>query len=217
METFTSYISILGVLCLGIMSPGPSFVLVARTSAGVSRLDGLATAIGMGIGGTVFAVLALLGLQAVLLSVPILYMILKLLGGTYLVYLAIVIWRGAKQPIGLRSNSCENTVNLYGSLKIGLFAQLSNPKTAVFYGSIFAALLPSNISISTILILAPIVFFLEAGWYSVVALVLSSAALKKAYLKLKTFLDRLASGIIGVLGFKLIFDTKEVVFENAFK
>lgn len=210
METITSFIGILGVLFLGIMSPGPSFVLVARTSVGVSRLDGLSTAIGMGVGGMVFAVLTLLGLQAVLLSVPFVYMILKVFGGIYLVYLAIVIWRGATQSIELKDNSFRKNTSLYRSFNRGLITQLSNPKTAIYYGSIFAALLPPDISISIVLILVPIIFFLEAGWYSIVALVLSSTKPRNVYLNLKSTLDRLASGIIGTLGIKLIFDAKSV-------
>ena len=206
MDIITSFISILGILCLGIMSPGPSFVLVARASVALSRENGLATALGMGVGGTLFAILALLGLQTVLLSVPTLYMALKILGGAYLVYLALQIWRGAKHSLELEGDSTARAIGFYESFKVGLIAQLSNPKTAIFYGSVFAALLPPNISTTALLLLVPIIFTLEAGWYSVVALLLSSAAPRKAYLKLKTAIDRIAGAIIGALGLKLIVD-----------
>lgn len=206
MEIIATLISILGVMSLGIMSPGPSFVLVAQTAVANSRADGLATAIGMGVGGLFFAALALLGLQAVLLSVPTLYMALKILGGAYLFYLAVVIWRGSKQTIDINDGSCEKPSKVYQSFKIGLITQLSNPKTAIFYGSVFAALLPTNLSISMALILALMLFVLEAGWYSIVALVLSSNSPRKIYLNLKTVLDRLASFIIGGLGLKLIIE-----------
>jgi threonine/homoserine/homoserine lactone efflux protein len=206
MEIIATLISILGVMSLGIMSPGPSFVLVAQTAVANSRADGLATAIGMGVGGLFFAALALLGLQAVLLSVPALYMALKILGGAYLFYLAVVIWRGSKQTIDINDGSCEKPSKVYQSFKIGLITQLSNPKTAIFYGSVFAALLPTNLSISMALILALMLFVLEAGWYSIVALVLSTNSPRKIYLNLKTVLDRLASFIIGGLGLKLIIE-----------
>jgi threonine/homoserine/homoserine lactone efflux protein len=206
MEIIATLISILGVMSLGIMSPGPSFVLVAQTAVANSRADGLATAIGMGVGGLFFAALALLGLQAVLLSVPTLYMALKILGGAYLFYLAVVIWRGSKQTIDINDGSCEKPSKVYQSFKIGLITQLSNPKTAIFYGSVFAALLPTNLSISMALILALMLFVLEAGWYSIVALVLSTNSPRKIYLNLKTVLDRLASFIIGGLGLKLIIE-----------
>ena len=209
MDIIISYLGILGVLSLGIMSPGPSFVLVARTSVAVSRRNGLTTAIGMGLGSAVFASLTLLGLQAVLLSVPLLYMLLKVLGGIYLIYLAIVIWRNSRQSVELKSAS-KNSADLYSSFKLGLITQLSNPKTAIFYGSIFAALLPPNLPDITLLILVSTIFFLEAGWYSLVAFVLSSKTPRQIYLNLKQVLDRLASGVIGVLGLKLIYDARSV-------
>jgi threonine/homoserine/homoserine lactone efflux protein len=204
MEIIAALLGILGVMSLGIMSPGPSFVLVARTAVGSSRADGLATAIGMGVGALFFATLALLGLQAVLLSVPTLYMALKILGGVYLFYLAVVIWRGSKQTIDIVNGSGEKPSKVYQSFKIGLITQLSNPKTAIFYGSVFAALLPENLSISLVLILVLMLFILEAGWYSIVALVLSSSTPRRVYLNSKTVLDRLASFIIGGLGLRLI-------------
>jgi threonine/homoserine/homoserine lactone efflux protein len=206
MEIILPLISILGVMSLGIMSPGPSFILVARTAVANSRADGLATAIGMGGAAIFFATLALLGLQAVLLSVPTLYMALKILGGAYLLYLAVVIWRGSKQTIDIQEGSYKKPSKIYQSFKIGLITQLSNPKTAIFYGSVFAALLPEKVSVSMILILALMLFILEAGWYSIVALVLSSNAPRKVYLNSKAILDRVASLIIGGLGLKLIID-----------
>src|SRR5262245_32689218 len=96
--------AILGTLALGAMSPGPSFVLVARTAVARSRQDGLAAALGMGVGGAFFCGLALLGLIALLSSVEWLYLLLKFAGGFYLIYLAIMIWRGAKQPLAVKAD-----------------------------------------------------------------------------------------------------------------
>lgn len=94
MELFAAILSIAVALTFGAMSPGPSFILVARTSLAVSRRDGLAAAVGMGIGGVFFSAIALLGLLAILTTVPLLHLALKILGGTYLVYLGYRIWRG---------------------------------------------------------------------------------------------------------------------------
>src|SRR5688500_19104485 len=93
-------LGIAGAMIVGAMSPGPSFVMVARTAV-ASRGDGLAAALGMGAGGIVFAVAALVGLQAAFLAVPALYLGGELLGGAYLVYLGIRIWRGAREPLAV--------------------------------------------------------------------------------------------------------------------
>src|SRR3979409_1563921 len=59
MTAFAAVAAILAALLMGAMSPGPSFVLVARNAIGLSRTDGLATALGMGVGGVFFSGIAL--------------------------------------------------------------------------------------------------------------------------------------------------------------
>lgn len=204
MELIISLGSVLGALLIGAISPGPSFVLVARTAMVVSRIDGLSTAIGMGVGGVIFSVLVLFGLQVVLASVPWLYLALKLAGGLYLIYIAAKIWRGAKEPIVISSTEEGLPQAATKSFLLGLFTQMSNPKTAVVYGSIFAALLPNNLPLSAILTLPFLVFLIEAGWYSVVALMLSSASSRATYLRSKMHIDRIAGGVMGLLGLKLL-------------
>src|SRR5262249_60864835 len=99
MAPHVALFTILGTLAIGAMSPGPSFVVVVRASAALSRRDGLAAALGMGCGGLVFAGLALAGLQTLLMQVSWLYLVLKVAGGIYLVYLGIRILRGAQVPL----------------------------------------------------------------------------------------------------------------------
>jgi threonine/homoserine/homoserine lactone efflux protein len=77
MNTAITVLSIGSAIAIGTMSPGPSFVMVARTAVASTRANGLAAALGMGTGGIVFAAAALLGLQAMLASVPWLYLALK--------------------------------------------------------------------------------------------------------------------------------------------
>lgn len=210
MELVLSLAGVLGALLIGAISPGPSFVLVARTSMAMSRMDGLFTALGMGMGGVVFSAVVLLGLQAVLASVPWLYLALKLVGGLYLIYIAVRIWRGAREPIVLPGAEEGTRGCLKTSFLLGLFTQLSNPKTAVVYGSIFAALLPHSLPLSATLVLPFLVFLVEAGWYSIVALALSSESSRGAYLRSKLHVDRIAGGVMGLLGLKLVASARPV-------
>ena len=204
MEGLLALSGILVACLLGTISPGPSFLLVARISISESRGNGLAAAAGMGIGGTLLALLALLGLKAIFASFPLLYSGLKVIGGVYLVYIGVQIWRGAKTPICVASEAGAEKNSFLRAFAISLFTQLSNPKAIVFYGSIFAALLPSVISPVLTILLPLCVLAIEAGWYSVVALVLSSAGPRALYLRAKFWIDRTAGGLIGLLGVKLI-------------
>ena len=205
-DTTLSLLGIAGAMAVGAMSPGPSFVMVARTAVSSSRGDGLAAALGMGAGGIVFAIAALAGLQAAFLAVPALYLAVKLLGGAYLVYLGIRIWRGASQPLAVAQE--ERSPGRQGDARraflLGMGTQISNPKTAVVYASIFAAFLPREVPLALALAVPAVIFCIETGWYAIVALALSSAAPRSAYLRYKVWIDRAAGGVMVLLGLKLL-------------
>lgn len=207
MELFAAILSSAVALTLGAMSPGPSFILVARTSLAVSRRDGLAAAVGIGVGGVFFSAIALFGLLAILTAIPWLYLALKILGGAYLIYLGYRILRGAKQPLVLESASLQtHSTQAWRSFVLGLVTQVSNPKTAIIYASVFASLLPHDIPPLALVVLPIMVFAIETIWYSVVALALSSPSPRARYLASKSWIDRTAGTIMSLLGVKLIFE-----------
>ena len=159
----------------------------------------------MGVGGITFAILALAGLQALLMQVEWLYLVLKIAGAGYLIYLGILIWRGAKTPL-----SMDNTEGIRGgwrkSFLVGLGTQISNPKTAIWYASVFAAFLPAQPPLWMVLTLPPVIFAIEFGWYTIVALAFSAAKPRALYLGAKLWVDRAAGGIVCLLGGKLILE-----------
>jgi threonine/homoserine/homoserine lactone efflux protein len=210
MSPSTAIAAILTALLIGAMSPGPSFVIVARNAIGLSRRDGLATAVGMGIGGVFFSGIALLGLYTLLAAVTWLYVSLKIAGGLYLIYLASKIWRGATTPLAFGPGDTHVNGNPRKSFWVGLSTQLSNPKTAIYYGSIFAALLPQHPPLWCYFALPPAIFSIEAGWYTVVALCFSSKRPREWYLRAKTWVDRIAASAITALGVRLIFAAHRV-------
>jgi threonine/homoserine/homoserine lactone efflux protein len=208
MSASSAVFAILFALLLGAMIPGPSFVLVARNSISLSRGDGLSTALGMGIGGIFFGGIALAGLYTVLVSVEWLYVALKVAGGLYLIYMASKIWRGASTPLTMDDAAGAQGRSAKRSFLTGLTTQLSNPKTAIWYGSIFAALLPQHPPVWCYVVLPPLLFSVEFGWYTLVALCFSSRRPREVYLRAKTWIDRIAAGAIAALGLRLIFAAK---------
>ncbi|MHB8633546.1 MAG: LysE family translocator [Thermoplasmatota archaeon] len=188
--------AILAAVLVGAMSPGPSFLFVTRTALR-SRAAGIAAAAGMGVGAMAYSVLALVGLRGLLEAVPALYLALRVAGGLYLIFVAVRLWRGAGEP--------EVTATPRGSPFLwALGRQLSNPKTALVYGGIFAALLPSPAP-AWAPALPLLIFPVEAGWYTVVALAFSGARPRRTYLRLKRVVDRVAGGVLGTLGAVLAF------------
>lgn len=206
MNELTAFFAILAALLLGAMSPGPSFVLVTKLSISNSRVDGLAAAVAMGIGGAIFSVLALVGLTAIFQQIDWLYTGVRILGGCYLIWLAFNIWKGATVPIDFDGPKLTSTTTAR-SFTTALITQVSNPKTAVVYASIFASLLPAAPSWIFLITLPIAIFVIEAGWYAVVALAFSQRQSRAAYLTGKHWFDRFAGLIMGGLGVRLIWSS----------
>ncbi len=204
-ETMLSVLSITGAITLGAMSPGQSFILVARTAVASSRRDGIAVALGMGTGCFVFALIALLGLQSLLLALPWLYTTLKMLGGAYLIYLAFRMLRAASQPLRVEATGGQQ-LGFRRAFTTGLLTQLGNPNTAIVFGSVFAALLSHTIEPVLYIVLPLIALAVDLLWYAFVAFVLSSPRPRRVYLRFKAWFDRLGGSVLALLGLKLMFN-----------
>lgn len=208
MDVTAALLSIALALAVGAASPGPSFLMVARTSLAVSRRDGLAAAVGMGVGAVMFAVVALMGLLVLLAAVPWLHVALKVLGGVYLLYLGVRIWRGARMPLAIAGDSGGGPARARRSFLVGFATQVSNPKTAVVYASVFASLLPREVPAAVLIVLPVMVFAIETAWYSAVAVALSAPTPRARYLASKLWLDRGAGTVMSLLGLKLVFEAR---------
>jgi threonine/homoserine/homoserine lactone efflux protein len=95
------------------------------------------------------------------------------------------------------------------SFALALATQLSNPKAAVVYASIFATFLPPTYPAWFPFVTLPAIFAIEAGWYSIVALGLSSGRPRATYLRWKRSIDRICGTVLGALGIKLIAEAGE--------
>jgi len=208
MNEYLFIVPIAIALVFGVMSPGPSFIYVAQTTLSKSRSHGIATSLGMGTGAVTFTLLASFGLFLVIKTVPFLYGFLKVIGGLYLLYLAYKMWTAptgksqvAEASADLSVTKSEN--NHFRSYLMGLLIQLSNPKTAIVIGGIIMAFLPAEVPPYSFWIIAIVAFVIDAGWYCIVAVALSTAKAQRFYNRFKQHINRIAGGLMAIMGTKL--------------
>src|SRR5438477_10140540 len=190
------------VQLLAVISPGPSFLITARTAVARSRTAGMRVALGLGAGTVIWSAAALLGLNLLFREFHWLFMAMKIGGALFLIWIAVQIFRHAAHPIDMdlrKSNGGERDPFIQG-----FFTQISNPKVAVFFGSIFIAMLPRDVAPWMIIALIMIVTFNEIAWYSCVALFFGSQPVRRAYLIAKRWIDRTTGLFLGALGARLI-------------
>ena len=206
MSGFFFLITIAVVHFVAAATPGPSTLLVTQTSITASRRAGLLTAFGTASATAAWSISAVLGLSLVLLNLAWLYDALKLAGGVYLIYVGIRMWREAPLPLplpsqgvaGVRASDARAYVN-------GLVTNLANPKSAFYYVSIFAVLLPPELPIWVRGASVAVVVAVSLTWYSVVATLLSAMPAQRAYARVKTWLDRVAGAVFIAFGLRLAF------------
>lgn len=118
-------------------------------------------------------------------TVPWLHFGLKFIGGLYLCYLGYKIWQSSNDKIPTTSSEIENQDDkrsIFKSYTLGLLTQLSNPKTLAVISGIFMAFLPSEIPTYYYIILAVMAFVIDAGWYCIVSLALTTSRAQKRFI-----------------------------------
>ncbi len=123
------------------LSPGPSNLYVMARSIAQGVQGGLVAAAGLGVGSLIHVTAAVLGLSVLFSHSPMLYMIVKLVGALYLIYLGISYWRSQSEPDSEDSAASvkkTKTMPLKRVFIQSIIVEVTNPKTALF----FIALLP---------------------------------------------------------------------------
>ncbi len=184
------------------VSPGPAVLLCARLAATEGMRVGAFYAIGVGIGGCVWALAALLGMSVLFEYVPGVLWAFKIAGGAFLIWLGWKMWRDAPQPLADLA-TLPAARNPMSAVQLGVLTQLANPKAAVFFGAVFVSTVPHHPGIGLILALMLMVFLNEAVAIAGFARLFSTQTMRRAYGRLKTTIDRSFGGVLALLGLKI--------------
>ena len=127
-ETLLAFTLAMVVLSL---TPGPgSLTVIARALSG-GFWSGLAAVVGLVLGDLLYLVLAVVGLSALATVMGELFLVVKILGAAYLVWLGIKSWRAPVDPGSVRPSADRR--GLWRSFGLGVFATLGNVKVILFY------------------------------------------------------------------------------------
>jgi threonine/homoserine/homoserine lactone efflux protein len=123
-------IAFLAASALFAFMPGPAMLYTAAQTIARGRPAGLMAALGLHLGGYVHVIAAAAGLSVLFHSVPTLYLLLKIAGAVYLVWLGIAMLRGDPQQREL-----DGAVQKSGRRAFveSVTVEVINPKTAMFF------------------------------------------------------------------------------------
>jgi len=117
------------------VTPGPSMLYVLSRTLGQGWRAGIASSIGLALGGVLLAVAAAIGLSTVLRHSDFVFYAIKVAGALYLIYLgidgivsALRAAPAADEPVGEVRR--ESTLRLVAQ---GILVEVLNPKTILFF------------------------------------------------------------------------------------
>jgi threonine/homoserine/homoserine lactone efflux protein len=129
MPDFQSFLLFFAAALIVAVTPGPGiFYIVARTLAG-GKAEGLASSVGLGLGGLVHVVAGAVGISALVMASAEAFTLLKFAGAFYLIWLGLKTWREARVVESLEVQRTGTRC----AFREGVVVEALNPKTAAFF------------------------------------------------------------------------------------
>jgi threonine/homoserine/homoserine lactone efflux protein len=158
-----------------VVSPGADSFLLLRSTVNGGLRSGLRTLGGIVTGNVSWAILTISGIGLLVSRVAVAMLVLKILGGLYLVYLAAMSLRsglGKATP----ATTAVTAEPKFGPYLVGLFTNLTNPKPLLFFLAFFPQFLGHARNIGLQLTMLSLIFLVMAIIWQI-ALVLGANSL----------------------------------------
>jgi threonine efflux protein len=205
MNPLLTLITVFSIFIPALLLPGPDFVAVVRSSMSHGVRSGLLTTVGVSIGLCMYATLSLLGLSVILVKYHWLGSLVRVLGGTYLIYLGVRLLLSKPQSIVVGG---AGTPSRKRALLFGFLVTLTNPKAIVLFASVFATAVTPSTPIWLMVVMIALVTASSLSWYTCVSLFMSSDAVVKRFQKATHWIERGAGICFVALGGKVLADAR---------
>ena len=189
------------VCLLGAMSPGPSLAVVLSQTLRGGQKSGYATAVSHGVGVSLYGLITVAGLAALVTGSPLLFSSLQLAGAVYLIYLGIKSLR--VESSYLESHDSKSTSGR-SALLDGFLVAFLNPKLAVFMLALFSQFLSVDTDWQQRWTMVATVGSLDALWYSAVVMFVSRPPVLARLRRASVVIERVLGATLIVIALTVI-------------
>tara|TARA_B100000029_G_scaffold99905_1_gene90060 strand:- start:1718 stop:2329 length:612 start_codon:yes stop_codon:yes gene_type:complete len=187
------------VCLLGAMSPGPSLALIINSSLNYNRSSGIAASLAHGLGIFVYATITVITLEFILQNSQKIFFIIQILGSIFLIFLGLLF-------IFKKNDEKNNDKKINASaFTQGFIIAIINPKILVWFVAIYSQFITVNANFSDKLILVITPSIVDAIWYSLVAVMVTSYGLKDFFNNKKNTIQKIIGALLIVIASSLIF------------
>ena len=183
-----------------LVTPGANVLVVSSLAASGARTSACFAALGVTVVAAVWSALAVLGVNAVFAAHPYLRLALQVAGALYLLHVAVRLWRVG----GIAGQATAMQLSPVAAFRLGFLTNIMNPKSALFFGSVFATALPPEPSAALLAAAVLLVLLNALCWHMFLAFAFSHRLIQATYARQRTVLDRIASVLVGAFGLRLL-------------
>lgn len=196
---FTTYV-------IGAASPGPSNMRIMGVAMHNGRRDALTLAAGVISGSCFWGVLAASGLSAVLTHCVQALVVLKVLGGAYLLLLAFKAGRSAATSDErlMHTPTCGSGCGGWTLYRQGLLMHLTNPKAVLGWAATMTLGLGAESSLATVVVILVGCVALGIMIFCGYALLFSTSAMIQTYRKARRWIEGALACVFAAAGLKLL-------------
>ena len=196
----------LALSVLLILIPGPDTAVVTKNALFGGRRAGVLASVGVSIGVTIWTVAAAFGIAALLRASAIGFLVLKLAGAVYLVWIGIQMLR-ARDLLAESRARPRRSVSGVRSVRQGLLSDLGNPKIAVFFTSFLPQFVHGGGSaFVSLLLLGGIFAALTLLWLAGYSMLVGHASAVLRRPAVRRALDRFTGLVLIGFGIRLAFE-----------
>lgn len=202
--TFSQFAVAWGAYFLATASPGPGVMAIIATSVRSGRQAGLALALGVLTGSITWAVLTCLGVSALIQAHPEAMVILKALGGTYLLWLA---WSALKKALSAQAPAAPSPGTagpLHRHYAKGYGIHLTNPKAVLAWIMLASLALPPNAPWGATLTFIGGCLLIGCTVFTSFALLFSIPSVHTGYVRLRRPIEGTIALLFGLAGVTLL-------------
>jgi RhtB (resistance to homoserine/threonine) family protein len=195
------WLIIISISLLAVISPGPDFAMVTRSSLMGSRRAGALMAVGIGGGVLLHVSYTLFGLGLLIRNTPFLFAILKIVGVAWLVWMGVKMMQ--TKPLDPEDDAAAVAIGDLQALRTGFLTNALNPKTTIFIFSLFMQVVQSSTPIVTQIAYGLFIAAAHVTWFALVALFFTAPSVRGAILQFRHWIDRVFGAVIISFGVAL--------------
>lgn len=194
---------------LALLSPGPDFVLVVKSAIKNNGKNAAGVALGIASANALYIVLCLIGVGSILAASIFIMVGLKIVGGLFLIYLAIQALRARKTSyknidITDPTNSDVIKTTFLKEFVTGFMSGILNPKNLLFYLSLFTVVLTPEIGFAFQLGLGIWMTIKVFLWDLSIIFLLSTRKVRSKFTKAAYYIDKVTGVLLGLIGFAIV-------------